>query len=79
LTRSELLSWDYGYTGLILLFLLILAMIYTAGSMIFLKLSDQFLQNGKAKGFSLVHLKMGYICLVLSMLILVFPQLLDIL
>ena len=79
LTRSELLSWEYGYTGLILLFLLFLALIYTAGSIIFLRLRGRFVQNGKAKGFSLVHLKMGYICLVLSMLILAFPQLLDIL
>lgn len=77
LTRTQLLSWDYGFLGWIIILLTVLALVYTIGSVLFLRLRELFNQIGKAKGLSLVYLKLGYICLVLAGLIIVFPQVLD--
>ncbi len=77
-TRTQLLSWDYGFLGWILISLTILALFYTIGSSIFLRIRDLFNQSGKAKGISLVYIKLGFICLILSMILLIIPQLIDI-
>ncbi len=77
LTRTELLSWDYGYLGWIILLLAVLALLFTTGSVLFLRVRDMFVQNGKAKGLSLVYLKTGYVCLMLTTVLLAIPQIID--
>ena len=77
LTRTKLLSWDYGYLGWIILLFALLALLFTAGSTIFLRIREMFIQNSKAKGLSLVYLQTGYVCLMLATVLLVIPQIID--
>jgi hypothetical protein len=77
LTRTKLLSWDYGYLGWIILLLAMLAVLFTTGSVLFLRVREMFVQNGKAKGLSLVYLKTGYVCLMLTAVLLAIPQIID--
>ncbi len=79
LTRTQLLSLDYGLLGWILLLLFVLALFFTTGSLVFLRIKDLFNQNGKPKGLSLVYLELGYISLMLTAFLLVFPQIVNIL
>ena len=79
LTRSQLLSVDYGLVGWILVFLFVLALFFSIGSIVLLRIKDMFNQNSKPKGLSLVYLELGYISLMLTAFLLVFPQIVDIL
>lgn len=79
LTRTQLLSVDYGLVGWILILLFVLALFFSIGSIVLLRIKDLFNQNGKPKGLSLVHLELGYISLMLTAFLLVFPQIVNIL
>ena len=78
LTRTQLLSWDYGFLGWIIIILTVLALFYTGASAVMLRLNEYFIQSSKAKGLSLVNLKLGYICLMLAAVVLVLPQMMNI-
>ena len=78
LTRTQLLSWNYGFLGWIIIILTGLSFFYTGASAVMLRLNDYFIQSSKAKGLSLVNLKLGYICLMLSAVVLVLPQMMNI-
>jgi len=77
LVRTQLLSAAYGYLGWIIILLSVLALYYTIGSAVFLRMQDLYNQSGKPKGIALLYLKIGYTCLMLTVAILIFPQVMD--